>query len=106
MLARRSKQSAVLLPDGSVLLWGGLGVSGTPVSYGEIFDPATQSVRIQALPISPSNDPQLPRFEETRPEDETTGAAVAAIVAVRFSNPLNVHTGRTATMRSSNSQVS
>jgi len=106
MLARRSKQSAVLLPDGSVLLWGGLGVSGTPVSYGEIFDPATQSVRIQALPISPSNDPRLPQFEESRPEDGTTGVAVDAIVAVRFSKPLNVQTVSTPTMTLSNSQGS
>jgi N-acetylneuraminic acid mutarotase len=43
MTVARSGASAVLLPDGRVLVLGGLGISGLPLTTGEVFDPHTNS---------------------------------------------------------------
>jgi hypothetical protein len=59
MSMARSFQGAALLMDGNVLIAGGLGFDGNPVSTAEIFDPQTMS-------FSPaSNEMHVPRTSPT-----------------------------------------
>ena len=55
----RSKSTASLLGDGTVLFWGGVDINGLQINYGEIFDPNTNSISIQASPVAGSSDLQL-----------------------------------------------
>lgn len=86
----RSKHTATLLADGTVLFWGGENANGVSLNYGEIFDPATQALRIQATRIQPQNDPQPPQLAQTIPQDGAADIAVDTLIAIRFSKPLSV----------------
>ncbi len=92
METARSKHTATLLADGTVLFWGGVNASGVNLNYGEIFDPARQTLRIQASAIEPQNDPQPPQLAESMPQDGAADVPVDTFIAVRFSKPLNVLT--------------
>jgi hypothetical protein len=55
LVQARQGATATLLPDGTVLLWAGVGPSGAPLANGEIFDPIQQtSALITQMPPAPS----------------------------------------------------
>ncbi|PYX74081.1 MAG: hypothetical protein DMG78_07470, partial [Acidobacteria bacterium] len=104
LLTPRSKHTATLLADGTVLVWGGVDGTGSPLNYGEVFDPTTQRIWMQATPISPSADSGPPRVAESIPHDGATEVPVDALIALRFSRPLKVQTVSISTVVLSSSQ--
>ncbi len=95
LLTPRSKHAASLLADGTVLFWGGLDANRSSLDYGEIFDPKTNSVRIQTSQASPANVLQL---EESSPGDDATDVPGDAVIALRFSRLLQVQSVNTSTV--------
>jgi RHS repeat-associated protein len=92
MQTPRSKHTATLLADGTVLFYGGVSAIGVSLDYGEIFDPITEALRMQATPILPQIDPHPPQLAQSVPSDGATDTKIDALIALRFSKPLNVMT--------------
>jgi RHS repeat-associated protein len=87
MLTPRKGQSATLQADGSVLFWGGSDKYGNPLTYGEVLEPGTQSVRFQSSQPPPN---VLPFVEASLPQDGEQSTPLDTLIAVRFSKPLQV----------------
>jgi RHS repeat-associated protein len=85
LITPRYKHTASLLTDGTVLFWGGAKANGSLLDYGEIFDPRTNGVQIQASQISASDILQL---DESRPQNDSTQVPTDAVIALRFTRPL------------------
>jgi RHS repeat-associated protein len=103
LLIARTGQTATLLADGTVLLWGGTRTNGIRIPDGEIFDPSSDSFRIQTS--SPQAAPmQSPQVEFTQPSDGAESTPLNALIAIRFSERLQVQTvnSNTVTLSSSN----
>jgi RHS repeat-associated protein len=101
----RSGHTATLLPDGTVLLWGGQDANGNPLDNGEIIDPSGPSVRPVSSAVELSQD--APRLAASIPQSGETGIQLDQLIALRFSEPLNVtslHTD-TITLRTSQGNV-
>jgi hypothetical protein len=100
-----SKTTASLLGDGTVLFWGGIDANGLQINYGEIFDPNTNSISIQASPVAGSTDLQL---NESKPADNSVDVSVNVVIALRFSKPLQVQSvnGNTIFLNSATGNVS
>jgi RHS repeat-associated protein len=102
LLIPRTGHTATLLADGTVLLWGGTRTNGIPIPDGEIFDPSSDSFRIQTS--SPQAAPmQSPQVEFTQPNDGAESIPLDALIAIRFSERLQVQTvsSNTVTLSSS-----
>jgi len=91
-LSPRSGHTATLLADGTVLLSGGTDQNGDKIDTADLFDPVSQT-------FIPRSDPgPLPfalsplRLEASLPLDGAVDVAVDAVIALRFSTPLNVVT--------------
>jgi RHS repeat-associated protein len=89
LITPRHDQSAVLLPDGTVLLWGGIQGNGMAIPDGEIFDPTSKSFRIQTFSFKAARG-QVPQVEANLPEDGSENVPLTALIAARFSQPLQV----------------
>ena len=100
----RARHTATLLPDGTVLILGGVDANGAPVTYGEIFDPSTQSIRIEGSAVYPTDDPKAPVLEQSLPDNGATDVPVDALIASRFSKPLKLETVNTSTVTLSGSE--
>lgn len=87
----RGAHSAILQADGTVLLWGGVDASGQSLHSGEIFDPATQVIQSQPSSLPPVNPGAL-ALAASIPLDGSQNVALNAVLALRFSEPLNVRT--------------
>lgn len=86
----RHSHAATLEADGGVLLWGGAAADGTPLADGERYDLGGPMLSpVTAEPTPPAGPPQL---TGALPPDQSTGVAVDAILALRFSGPLDVTT--------------
>jgi hypothetical protein len=86
----RAGHTAMLQADGTVLVWGGTDKNGTPMSYGEVIDPVSLTVRTQASTASTQQSSDSPTLVESQPADGATNVALDSIVSFRFSKPLNV----------------
>lgn len=107
LLTARQDHTAILEADGTVLLWGGTSAHGAPLNYGEIFDPNSLSLRIQASLVQPSADNQPPQVMESIPENNAADVSSSILISLRFSKPLQVGTvnASTTTLRSSQGDV-
>jgi RHS repeat-associated protein len=97
--ARRG-HTATLQPDGTVLLWGGVNKDGASLEDGVLYEPETGGLTWVGS-FSKYEDENAPYLRASVPEDGTTGVAVEARVALRFSKPLSVATvnGQTVTLK-------
>jgi hypothetical protein len=85
--------SATLLPDGKVLLWGGTGENGEPLQNGDLYDPETQNFNlIETPPTAAQAASEGPTLAGSIPEDGAQNVAVSSLIALRFSEPLQVQT--------------
>src|SRR2546428_425660 len=90
--------TATLLPDGKVLLWGGVGQDGSALPGGELYDPESRTVtRIDTLPAEAGVGE--PRVEAFLPGDGATAVPVQTLIALRFSQILSVMTVNRTTVR-------
>ncbi|MDR3412318.1 MAG: kelch repeat-containing protein [Formivibrio sp.] len=94
--ALRAGHTAILLADGAVLLWGGHDENGGALKYGEIIDPSAPSSYFESrLPILDNAEPSL---AASIPQSGETGILLKQIVALRFSEPLDVTSLNTSTI--------
>jgi RHS repeat-associated protein len=91
LLIPREGQSATLLADGTVLLWGGTRKNGIAVPDGEVFDPSSGSFRIQTSHPQTTST-QFPFVEFTQPNDGAENTPLDVLIAIRFSEGLQVQT--------------
>ena len=89
----RQGATATLLPDGTVLLWAGIGPNGGPLTNGEIFDPILQkSVLVTQMPPGAQPGPTPPGLSESLPAAGASDVPIDALLVLRFSKPLQVDT--------------
>jgi RHS repeat-associated protein len=97
LVSPRHDQTATLLPDGTVQLWGGLGPSGISIDFGEVFDPTTSSFRLETTPFQFQSS-ESPALEASIPENNSENVASNTLIALRFSKPLQVSTVNSQTV--------
>ena len=102
----RSNQTATLLPDGTVLLWGGQDANGNPLNDGEIIDPNGPSVRLINRAPQLLQYAQPPILAASIPQSGETGIPIDQIIALRFSKPMDVTSLNANTVTLSASQGS
>jgi len=100
----RNRHTATLLPDGTVLLWAGIDDLGNALNNGVIVDPRTPSIQLEAT--APANSLQPPQLEESIPPDGATAVPLNVLLALRFSEPLDVSTVNTSNIGLTTSQGS
>jgi len=98
LLEARSGHIAILLADGSVLFWGGINRSELQLNYGEVFDPRSESIRIQVSPSQPASNQEPASLSESMPTDGAKDVPLNAVIALRFSKPLDVETINSSTL--------
>ena len=86
----RSGHTATLQADGSILVWGGVDKNGSPLSYGEVIDPVSLTVRTQTANPSGQQSGESTTLMESQPADGATDVPLNSLVSFRFSQPLNV----------------
>lgn len=86
----RSGHTATLQADGSVLVWGGVDKNGSPLSYGEVIDPVSMTVRTQTTNSGSQQSGESTTLMESQPADGATDVPLNSLVSFRFSQPLNV----------------
>lgn len=94
----RSGHTASLQADGTVLVWGGVDANGTPLSYGEVVDPVSATVRTQANASTSQDSGQAAAMVASVPEDGATDVPLNGLVSFRFSAPLSVTSVTSATI--------
>lgn len=93
LVRARRNHTAVLLPSGEVLVWEGEDHKGTPLSGGEWYDPATHTWTALAMArnIVASTEEQ-PQVVASVPTDGATNVPLDSLIALRFSQPVQVET--------------
>ncbi len=99
---RRLLTPSPLLPDGRVLLTGGLGEDGRELRSAEIYDPSSQTVAPLEGSI-PQEAGEVLTLEASLPADGATSIPLDAWIAVRFSRLLRVTSVNQATVTLSES---
>ncbi len=99
-----NRHTATLLPDGTVLLWGGIDDLGNALNNGVIVDPRTSSIQLEAT--APANSLQPPQLEESIPPDGAKAVPLNVLLALRFSESLDVSTVNTSNISLTASQGS
>jgi len=91
--AQRHKHSATLLPDGTILLWGGTGEGEQSLLYGDLYYPETESFSpVGRSPAESEGGSTGPTLAASIPKDGAQNVAVSTLIALRFSEPLQVRT--------------
>jgi hypothetical protein len=97
--AARQDHTAVLLPDGTVVVWGGRDARGTPLDTGEGYDPVTQTWAGLPTARSTLQSPTDPfQVVASVPATGTSNAPLNGLIALRFSQPTRVETVNSATI--------
>lgn len=91
----RSGHTASLRGDGRVVVRGGIGPDGRPVLTREVYDPIHGTFTPAPVDARTSYGPNL---EASVPEDGSFDAPVDTIIALRFSQPVQVETINAATV--------
>src|SRR5579864_2883265 len=90
-MSGRRDHRANILPDGTVLLWGGTDNAGRPVSFADLYDPNARQFSSTSVWNS-AIDNNVPFLEASLPDDGATAVPIDSFIALRFSKPLRVQT--------------
>jgi RHS repeat-associated protein len=95
----RQGHSAALLSDGTVLLWGGTDKFGMSLHYGEVFDPLTNSFRIETTLLQQLADADSLSIKISIPSNQDKDVAIDSQIVVRFSHPIAMKSANTGTVQ-------
>jgi len=104
LLSPTSRQTATLMPDGTVLFWGGMDNLQNHLSYGELFDPVTERVRMETVPLQQQIGDSAPQLAASSPENGAANVAADALIALRFSTPVQVTSVNVQTVKLTSDQ--
>lgn len=89
----RRKHTATLLPNGKILLWGGTGQSDQFLHSGDLYDPDTKTFSpVDTVPVDSQAVSAGPVLAASIPADGAQNVGVGTLLALRFSEPLQVQT--------------
>ncbi len=88
----RYGQTAALLPNGLIVLSGGIGPDGTVLASSEVIDVDAGQVTSGGLLITPPTVTGGAELAASLPADGAAGVPTTALVGLRFSAPLEVET--------------
>jgi RHS repeat-associated protein len=88
----RQDQNALLLSNGTVLLFGGKDEFGLTPVYADLYEPDSDRFSSDSLSPQSNADHNVPTVEASLPADGAVDVEVGTLIAVRFSKPMNVQT--------------
>ncbi|HLC42259.1 MAG TPA: RHS repeat-associated core domain-containing protein [Methylomirabilota bacterium] len=88
----RRRHSATLQSDGSVLIWGGVNSNGTPITYGETFNANEGAFSTTSNVLNAPSASDSPQVSASVPAAGDRDVPSDAVIALRFSKPLQVET--------------
>jgi RHS repeat-associated protein len=98
VLMDRRNHSASLLPDGRVIFSGGEDGNGNSASSSQVFDPLSQTLSAVSSGASlQQNDSSLTEMRASSPQDGAQNIPIDAVIAVRFSRPVQMASINTTT---------
>ena len=99
LLMDRRNHTAILRSDGRVLFTGGEDKNGNSVTGPEIFDPLSQTLgAIGVTQLLQESSTALTEMRASSPEDAAQNVPLDALIAVRFSRPVQMSSISSITM--------
>lgn len=94
----RQRHTATLTADGHVLVWGGFQKPGTELSSGELYNAESQVFMWWGTPPEQTEVTLTPYVAGALPQHGAVDVPVESVLAVRFSQPLDVRTVNSRTV--------